>query len=132
MWMLLLLLSGIVSFFFFFKQKTAYDMRISDWSSDVCSSDLHNQRAIFGFGGQSHFQAKRTHLLVQRRIEVTNTRTMRLAATDEDGSATVAVTSGATTLLSTELLAGARHIRALPRRASRSTALFKQIGRAHV
>src|SRR3546814_11389591 len=27
--------------FFFFKQKTAYEMRISDWSSDVCSSDLH-------------------------------------------------------------------------------------------
>src|SRR3546814_20736817 len=27
-------------FLFFFKQKTAYDMRISDWSSDVCSSDL--------------------------------------------------------------------------------------------
>src|SRR3546814_31102 len=30
-------------FFFFFKQKTAYEMRISDWSSDVCSSDLHGQ-----------------------------------------------------------------------------------------
>src|SRR3546814_5845796 len=30
----------MVSFFFFFKQKTAYEMRISDWSSDVCSSDL--------------------------------------------------------------------------------------------
>src|SRR3546814_2348926 len=30
----------IVFFFFFFKQKTAYEMRISDWSSDVCSSDL--------------------------------------------------------------------------------------------
>src|SRR3546814_2828418 len=29
------------SFFFFFKPKTAYEMRISDWSSDVCSSDLH-------------------------------------------------------------------------------------------
>src|SRR3546814_5925527 len=28
--------------FFFFKQKTAYDMRISDWSSDVCSSDLYS------------------------------------------------------------------------------------------
>src|SRR3546814_20675161 len=27
-------------YFFFFKQKTAYEMRISDWSSDVCSSDL--------------------------------------------------------------------------------------------
>src|SRR3546814_16777590 len=29
-----------VRVFFFFKQKTAYEMRISDWSSDVCSSDL--------------------------------------------------------------------------------------------
>src|SRR3546814_8398722 len=32
--------SLILCFFFFFKQKTAYEMRISDWSSDVCSSDL--------------------------------------------------------------------------------------------
>src|SRR3546814_6123277 len=31
-------------FFFFFKQKTAYEMRISDWSSDVCSSDLQEER----------------------------------------------------------------------------------------
>src|SRR3546814_2756781 len=31
-------------FYFFFKQKTAYDMRISDWSSDVCSSDLQTLR----------------------------------------------------------------------------------------
>src|SRR3546814_5984954 len=30
----------LVCFFFFFKQKTAYELRISDWSSDVCSSDL--------------------------------------------------------------------------------------------
>src|SRR3546814_8452872 len=29
----------VILFFFFFKQKTAYEMRISDWSSDVCSSD---------------------------------------------------------------------------------------------
>src|SRR3546814_3990106 len=32
---------------FFFKQKTAYEMRISDWSSDVCSSDLRRGRAPF-------------------------------------------------------------------------------------
>src|SRR3546814_6120038 len=42
----LILLSGLSLFcillFFFFKQKTAYEMRISDWSSDVCSSDLPN------------------------------------------------------------------------------------------
>src|SRR3546814_10287947 len=38
-------------FFFFFKQKTAYEMRISDWSSYVCSSDLSlssaNERLLF-------------------------------------------------------------------------------------
>src|SRR3546814_2115292 len=33
-------------FVFFFNQNTAYDMRISDWSSDVCSSDLQNRRRI--------------------------------------------------------------------------------------
>src|SRR3546814_14997458 len=31
---------GVLVWFFFYKQKTAYEMRISDWSSDVCSSDL--------------------------------------------------------------------------------------------
>src|SRR3546814_10866792 len=37
---------SLVLFFFFFKQKTAYEMRISDWSSDVCSSDLRALSAI--------------------------------------------------------------------------------------
>src|SRR3546814_8475203 len=36
----LVMLLGVLFCFFFFKQKTAYEMRISDWSSDVCSSDL--------------------------------------------------------------------------------------------
>src|SRR3546814_1251270 len=36
----ILLVYFVVLFVFFFKQKTAYEMRISDWSSDVCSSDL--------------------------------------------------------------------------------------------
>src|SRR3546814_8749512 len=36
--------SCLISYvFFFFKQKTAYEMRISDWSSDVCSSDLEDE-----------------------------------------------------------------------------------------
>src|SRR3546814_3379392 len=34
--------------FFFFKQKTAYEMRISDWSSDVCSSDLSLSEVVLG------------------------------------------------------------------------------------
>src|SRR3546814_10115227 len=41
--------------FFFFKQKTAYEMRISDWSSDVCSSDLFDGR----LGLERVAQAKR-------------------------------------------------------------------------
>src|SRR3546814_3528993 len=45
------------NFFFFFKQKTAYEMRISDWSSDVCSSDLRgldNRRRQPGRRGVPH------------------------------------------------------------------------------
>src|SRR3546814_8994899 len=40
--------SSVVFFgiFFFFKQKTAYEMRISDWSSDVCSSDLLSNSSV--------------------------------------------------------------------------------------
>src|SRR3546814_14142233 len=38
--MILSIIAVSMFFFFFFKQKTAYEMRISDWSSDVCSSDL--------------------------------------------------------------------------------------------
>src|SRR3546814_2878334 len=36
---------------FFFKQKTAYEMRISDWSSDVCSSDLYRAQSRGGDRG---------------------------------------------------------------------------------
>src|SRR3546814_2052856 len=42
----LILTSYVYPFFFFFKQKTAYEMRISDWSSDVCSSDLTMRRYL--------------------------------------------------------------------------------------
>src|SRR3546814_6689066 len=63
----------VIVFFFFFKQKTAYEMRISDWSSDVCSSDLQrigddqrqrarallrdpDDRAVEQIGGRSRAQ----------------------------------------------------------------------------
>src|SRR3546814_13039055 len=39
--------------FFFFKQKTAYSMRIIDWSSDVCSSDLDDAVVLTSFGDAS-------------------------------------------------------------------------------
>src|SRR3546814_20445371 len=42
----------LILLFFFFKQKTAYEMRISDWSSDVCSSDLPLGHTIGDFNEQ--------------------------------------------------------------------------------
>src|SRR3546814_9171083 len=44
--------------FFFFKQKTAYEMRISDWSSDVCSSDLILSSAEKWRQTRRHFSAE--------------------------------------------------------------------------
>src|SRR3546814_5018464 len=44
-----------VVFVFFFKQKTAYEMRISDWSSDVCSSDLASVAAKPGVAALPEF-----------------------------------------------------------------------------
>src|SRR3546814_8576785 len=47
---------------FFFKQKTAYEMRISDWSSDVCSSDLlRSQRNLVGAGRAKEFDMLAGH-----------------------------------------------------------------------
>src|SRR3546814_8083822 len=43
---------------FFFKQKTAYEMRISDWSSDVCSSDLDAQYGISEAGDGRDFRIR--------------------------------------------------------------------------
>src|SRR3546814_15432399 len=55
--------------FFFFKQKTAYEMRISDWSSDVCSSDLHagpRDSTVACFGDQHMRATPRSNLRAVR------------------------------------------------------------------
>src|SRR3546814_3642959 len=49
--------------FFFFKQKTAYEMRISDWSSDVCSSDLERTRHT---GALAHAAGQLRRVFVRR------------------------------------------------------------------
>src|SRR3546814_5351386 len=54
--------------FFFFKQKTAYEMRISDWSSDVCSSDLLGNRP--GGGHAKHRRDADRRPGAIRRIEI--------------------------------------------------------------
>src|SRR3546814_20573999 len=68
---------GCLCFVFFFKQKTAYEMRISDWSSDVCSSDLvllsdterlFNESAWLGLENQEYgqFRLGRQHSAAQQ------------------------------------------------------------------
>src|SRR3546814_3903515 len=73
----------LVMLVFFFKQKTAYEMRISDWSSDVCSSDLHRravdrqrltetrQRGAVGAQQEDRFHEIALGLLDGERGEVT-------------------------------------------------------------
>src|SRR3546814_10273893 len=63
---------------FFFKQKTAYEVRISDWSSDVCSSDLHRPafaageveegKGGLGRAGQAVCGADLPHEIQRRRV----------------------------------------------------------------
>src|SRR3546814_17849154 len=64
----------VVLFFFFFKQKTAYEMRISDWSSDVCSSDLmvakHSRAVRTGENRLGHVLADLAPADVPRRDDI--------------------------------------------------------------
>src|SRR3546814_7568109 len=62
--------------FFFFKQKTAYEMRISDWSSDVCSSDLFSTRR------QEVLDARRGPGLEAGKIAALDTRSAKQAVAD--------------------------------------------------
>src|SRR3546814_9748550 len=57
------------SVFVFFKQKTAYEMRISDWSSDVCSSDLGQRIVEITFTGVGSVAVERTLRIIGRRAE---------------------------------------------------------------
>src|SRR3546814_49417 len=62
--------------FFFFKQKTAYEMRISDWSSDVCSSDLTDGSGHFSIGSAAkqhkRYQQIYRHQHRDRQMPCTN------------------------------------------------------------
>src|SRR3546814_10536681 len=56
--------------FFFFKQKTAYEMRISDWSSDVCSSDL----TVRSSDPKRHFKAESDRAQISTWLPSSTTR----------------------------------------------------------
>src|SRR3546814_7100533 len=56
--------------FFLFKQNTAYEMRISDWSSDVCSSDLFRDLGLLIVDEEQHFGVKQKERLKALREDV--------------------------------------------------------------
>src|SRR3546814_9120262 len=60
----------MVFMFFFFKQNTAYVMRISDWSSDVCSSDLLRVLAGVGACADGHWGGDLGGTLRHLRVEI--------------------------------------------------------------
>src|SRR3546814_4645959 len=71
--------------FFFFKQKTAYEMRISDWSSDVCSSDLWFHRLFRDFERDDTGNDQRDTKIARERTwiaEVQNANHKRAGGTD--------------------------------------------------
>src|SRR3546814_1351628 len=72
--------------FFFFKQKTAYEMRISDWSSDVCSSDLPA-----GLGGRhlGERQVDRARVAIGNAVEDREIALLDLAPLELPGEAAV-------------------------------------------
>src|SRR3546814_4748944 len=68
-----LVCDSMLCFIFFFKQKTAYEMHISDWSSDVCSSDLRptrhdtTRRQAAGHPGRGRIAVPRTGIRARQR-----------------------------------------------------------------
>src|SRR3546814_10284544 len=63
-----------VLFIFFFKQKTAYEMRISDWSSDVCSSDLATASTLLTACASTHGQIDAEYSRSHASISASNSR----------------------------------------------------------
>src|SRR3546814_6063869 len=75
----------IVSFFFFFKQKTAYEMGISDWSSDVCSADLPVEKLVSRKSAKAALRAHVGKPLVEFTRDIGHGCEARAALGDVDG-----------------------------------------------
>src|SRR3546814_5674293 len=85
LWLSIVYLVSFFAFFFYFKQKTAYEVRISDWSSDVCSSDL----TVHAKGIQIRYRHYWHPMLAARigqRVEISwDERTIQHIYADLDG-----------------------------------------------
>src|SRR3546814_6364865 len=113
----------LCGFVFFFKQKTAYEMRISDWSSDVCSSDLfklqgldaqalveYQKRNLEAFASANKIALEGAQAVIRRQAEIVRQGV-------EDASKALSELSAAGTPQD---------------KLTKQVELAKQIGRAHV
>src|SRR3546814_9532421 len=104
--------------FFFFKHNTAYEMRISDWSSDVCSSDLRISHRVLGVGAlAAPAQIDRDHAPfagqpIRQRLEIARVARQTGQAHDRRAPVGIGVTPRIVPIMEPEAVA--------------------QIGRAHV
>src|SRR3546814_10422962 len=98
-------------YLFFFKQKTAFDMRISDWSSDVCSSDLNTMAALLAQRGSNDLAATLAGVrasATQTAAEIARGNVATAAGVNQNTAGTVAeignLLKGATTTTSQQSL----------------------------
>src|SRR3546814_1817761 len=81
-----------LSIVFFFKQKTAYELRISDWSSDVCSSDLRDgPDAIAGFRGTGGYLAAASTMMVAEFVKAVGSYKMFSTLTIDQSAKMVSI-----------------------------------------
>src|SRR3546814_9762521 len=110
--------------FFFFKQKTAYEMRISDWSSDVCSSDL-----TVGHGPPQRQALDALRRPVRRHLVAGHAPDLFRIGLEEDREQLVAEGVDGPVLEGTDVAPGKQPGLGEARHAKRRA---PQIGRAHV
>src|SRR3546814_148563 len=85
----------VVCIFFFFKQKTAYEMRISDWSSDVCSSDLAQWQAA----KQGYRQTMRVQAQVVENVQADSGLLAELVSQSQSASGSLQVSQATNQLI---------------------------------
>src|SRR3546814_4823056 len=131
---------------FFFKQKTAYEMRISDWSSDVCSSDLVQvapQDVDIGGFQRQQTQLKSSHTEFLRELQTIEQRLQKLASQpvhaggSSQGGTVAEPSDAAVREINERISIVSSAIEQLKEKTSKlqstsSTLVTAEIGRAHV
>src|SRR3546814_8910847 len=119
--------------FFFFKQKTAYEMRISDWSSDVCSSDLLVNRLdiVAQLLERRHLRQGRIALVVEDGQEIDRLGALRRRR-GAHGDVDMTAQSGSISWCTAGEMNELQVFEIEPLLQDRKLQMAREIGRAHV